>query len=251
MKITIITVCYNRESTIRDAIESVLAQDYDDIEYIIIDGLSKDKTMDIVNEYRGRVTHIISEMDRGMYEAINKGIRMATGDYIGLVHSDDMLISPHTISHIAQRLTETGADLLYADGIYVDRNDLNKVKRVWRGGNFTRRKLSFGWLPLHTTVYMRKDIILKCGLYDERYEISADTKFLIKCLCHKDIHITYLPETVIRMRMGGLSTTWAHISHVWAEDILLYRQFGFKHPYILKFLKMAWKIPQYISALFY
>ena len=176
---------------------------------------------------------------------------MATGDYIGLVHSDDMLISPHTISHIAQRLTETGADLLYADGIYVDRNDLNKVKRVWRGGNFTRRKLSFGWLPLHTTVYMRKDIILKCGLYDERYEISADTKFLIKCLCHKDIHITYLPETVIRMRMGGLSTTWAHISHVWAEDILLYRQFGFKHPYILKFLKMAWKIPQYISALFY
>ena len=250
MKITIITVCYNRQDTIHDAIESVIAQDYDDIEYIIIDGASKDGTMNIVNEYKDKVTHIVSEMDRGMYEAINKGIRMATGEYIGLVHSDDMLISPHTISHIAQRLKETNADLLYADGIYVDRNNLNKVKRVWKGGKFSRKKLGWGWLPLHTTVYMRKDIIMKYGLYDERYEISADTKFLIKYLCLQDIKVTYLPETVIRMRMGGLSTTWAHISHVWAEDVLLYRQYGFKHPVLLKLLKMAWKVPQYVSAIF-
>lgn len=250
MKITIITVCYNREDTIRDAIESVISQDYDDIEYIIIDGASKDRTMDIVNEYRGKVTHIISEIDRGMYEAINKGIHMATGDYIGLVHSDDMLVAPDTISHIAKQLEETNADMLYADGIYVDRNNLSKVKRVWKGGKFSRCKLGWGWLPLHTTVYMRKDFIMQNGLYDERYEISADTKFLIKCLCHKDIKVTYLPETVILMRMGGLSTTWAHMSHVWAEDILLYRQYGFKHPILLKLLKMAWKVPQYISAFF-
>lgn len=250
MKFTIITVCYNREDTIRDAIESVIAQDYDDIEYIIIDGLSKDGTMNIVNEYKDKVTKIVSEMDRGMYEAINKGIRMATGEYIGLVHSDDRLMSPHTISHIAKRLEETDADFLYADGIYVDRTDTKRVKRIWKGGTYSRNKINWGWLPLHTTVYMRKDKIMKYGLYDERYEISADTKFLIKCLYHNDLKVTYLPETVVVMRMGGLSTTGAHISHVWAEDIHLYKQYGFKHPHLLKLLKMAWKVPQYISAFF-
>lgn len=250
MKISIITVCYNRENTIRDAIESVISQDYDDIEYIIIDGASKDGTMNIVNEYKDKVTSIISEIDRGMYEAINKGIKMATGEYIGLVHSDDRLMSSHTISHIVKKLKETQADLLYADGIYVDRNNTNKIKRIWTGGKYSRNKINWGWLPLHTTVYMRKDKIMKYGLYDERYEISADTKFLIKCLYHNDLKVTYLPETVIVMRMGGLSTTWAHMSHVWAEDIFLYKQFGFKHPYILKMLKMAWKVPQYISAWF-
>ncbi len=249
MKISIITVCYNREQTIRDAIESVLAQDYDDIEYIVIDGASKDNTLSIINEYKERITKIVSEMDRGMYEAINKGIRMATGEYIGFVHSDDMLISPTTISHIANRLKESNADLLYADGMYVDRNNTEKVKRIWKGGSFSRNKIKWGWLPLHTTVYMRKDAIMKCGLYDERYEISADTKFLIKCLYKTNISVTYLNEYVVKMRMGGLSTTGAHMSHVWAEDVLLYRQYGFKYPVLLKLMKMAWKVPQFLRAM--
>ena len=250
MRVSIITVCYNREDTIRDAIESVLAQNYDDIEYIIVDGSSKDNTMNIVNEYRGRVTKIISEMDRGMYEAINKGIRMATGDVIGLVHSDDILVSPDTISHIANRMKETGADLLYADGVYVKRDNTNKICRNWVGGEFSRNKIKWGWLPLHTTVYIRKETMMRYGLYDERFEISADTKLLIKYLFNPDIKVTYLHEYVIKMRMGGLSTTGAHMSHVWAEDVLLYKQYGFKYPKMLKVMKICWKIPQYISARF-
>ncbi len=250
MKVSLITVCYNREKTVRDAIESVLAQDYDDIEYIIIDGASKDSTMNIVNEYKDRVSTIVSEIDRGMYEAINKGIRMATGDIIGLVHSDDMLISNNTISHVVKQFKKTNADLLYADGIYVDRNNTNIIRRNWVGGEFSRKKIKWGWLPLHTTVFVRRDTMMRYGLYDERYEISADTKLLIKYLYNDDIKVTYLHEYVIKMRMGGLSTTGAHMSHVWAEDILLYRQYGFKHPKLLKLMKIAWKIPQYISAKF-
>lgn len=250
MRVSIITVCYNREDTIRDAIESVLSQNYKDIEYIIIDGASKDRTMSIVNEYRDRISKIVSEMDRGMYEAINKGIRLATGDIIGMVHSDDVLISPDTISHIVKRFEETNADLLYADGIYVDRKNTNKILRNWVGGDFSRKKIKWGWLPLHTTVYMKKSILLQYGLYDERFEISADTKLLIKYLYNENVKVTYLHEYVTKMRMGGLSTTGAHMSHVWAEDILLYRQYGFKHPKLLKIMKIAWKIPQYISARF-
>lgn len=250
MKVSIITVCYNREKTIRDAIESVLAQDYNDIEYIIVDGASKDGTMNVVNEYKDRVSKIVSEIDRGMYEAINKGIKMATGDVIGLVHSDDMLISNHVISDVVRQMETSGADMLYGNGIYVDINNIHKIKRIWRGGKFNRKMIKWGWLPLHTTVYIKRDVMMRYGLYDERYEISADTKLLMKYLYNSDIKVTYLNEFLIKMRMGGLSTTGAHMSHVWAEDVLLFRQFGFKYPKLLKILKMMWKVPQYIEGRF-
>ena len=126
MKVSIITSCYNRVKTIRGAIESVLSQDYKDIEYIIVDGVSEDGTMDIVNEYRNQITRIISEPDRGMYEAINKGIRMAQGDVIGLMHSDDFFYDNHVVSRIVEKMKETGADFLYGNGLFVDSEDTEK-----------------------------------------------------------------------------------------------------------------------------
>ena len=131
MKVTIITSCYNRVKTIRGCIESVLAQDYPDIEYIVVDGASTDGSMDVINEYKDRIAKIISEPDHGMYEAINKGLRAATGDIVGLVHSDDFLFSNQTVSNIVKRFEETHADFLYGDGLFVDAVNTQKVVRNW------------------------------------------------------------------------------------------------------------------------
>jgi len=246
-KISIITTCYNRASTIRGAIESVLVQDYANIEYIIVDGASTDGSLDIINEYKNRVATIISEPDSGMYEAINKGIRAATGDLIGVVHSDDFLYDTHVISDIANAYENSHADFIYGDGIYVDFTNTNKVIRNWIGGKYRRWKVKAGWLPLHPTCYISKKLYDSDGFYDEQYKIAADTDLLVRFLLKKDIKIDYLKRYIIRMRMGGLSTDSKRRKQMWQEDIAVYSSHGF-WALPLKLMKMGWKIPQFISA---
>ena len=202
MRVTIITSCYNREHTIRGCIESVLAQDYPDIEYIVVDGASTDGSLKIINEYKERIAKIISEPDHGMYEAINKGIRAATGDVIGLVHSDDFLYSPQTISHIVKPFEETHADFVYGDGLFVNREDTDRVVRNWVGGEYRLWKVRHGWLPLHPTCYIKRGVIEKKGLYNESYKIAADSDFLFRYLLGGELSVTYLHEYIVRMRMG-------------------------------------------------
>ena len=239
MKVSIITSCYNREATIRGAIESVLSQDYPNIEYIIIDGASKDNSLNIINEYKDRITTIISEPDHGMYEAINKGIRLATGDIIGLVHSDDFLFSPQTISHIVNKLNETKADFLYGDGLFVNAENTDKVVRNWIGGNYRQWKVKHGWLPLHPTCYIRKETMQSRGLYNESYKIAADSDLLFRYLQGGDLTVTYLKEYIIKMRMGGLSTDKVRRKQMWNEDIRMYSSHGM-NPTITKIEKMLW-----------
>lgn len=247
MKVSIITSCYNREETIRGAIESVLSQDYPDIEYIIIDGASKDNSLSVINEFKDKITTIVSEPDHGMYEAINKGIRMATGDIIGLVHSDDFLFATDTISHIVNEFQKTGADFIYGDGMFVDYNNTEKVVRNWISGNYRLWKVKHGWLPLHPTCYIRRDTMLKRGLYNETYKIAADSDLLFRYLVNGDLTVSYLKEYIIRMRMGGLSTDSARRKQMWKEDVRMYQSHGIS-PVITKVEKMLWKVPQYIKA---
>lgn len=247
MKVSIITSCYNREATIRGAIESVLSQDYPNIEYIIIDGASNDNSLSIINEYKDRITQIVSEPDHGMYEAINKGIRMATGDIIGLVHSDDFLYSPHTISHIVEKMNETKADFLYGDGLFVNAEKTDKVVRNWIGGNYRLWKVKHGWLPLHPTCYIRREVMLKRGFYNETYKIAADSDLLFRYLLGGDLTVTYLKEYIIKMRMGGLSTDKNRRKQMWHEDIQMYNSHGMS-PTLTKIEKMLWKVPQFIKA---
>lgn len=252
MKISIITSCYNREATIRDAIKSVLGQEYPDIEYIIVDGASTDGSVEAIREaiagHEERVK-FISEPDRGMYEAINKGVRLATGDYIGLVHSDDFLYSAQTVSNIVRQLEKTNADFLYGDGLFVNAENTDKVVRNWIGGQYRLWKVRHGWLPLHPTCYIRRDVMLKRGLYNETYRIAADSDFLFRYLLGGDLTVTYMPEYIIRMRMGGLSTDSARRKEMWKEDIRMYNSHGM-NPTITKIEKMLWKVPQYVGALF-
>lgn len=247
MKVSIITSCFNREATIAQAIESVLGQDYPDIEYIVVDGASTDHTLEVVNRYKDRIAKIISEPDKGMYEGINKGIRAATGEIIGLIHSDDFLFAPNTISHIVREFEKTHADFIYGNGLYVDFNDTSKVIRNWIGGSYSKWKVHHGWLPLHPTCYIRRECFEKYGLYDESYKIAADSDFLVRYLYEANLKVAYLNEYIVRMRMGGLSTDSKRRKQMWDEDIRMYKSHGFA-PIPTKLMKMAWKVPQFISA---
>lgn len=254
MKISIITSCYNRASTLEGAIKSVFAQSYSDIEYIIVDGSSNDSSQKIIEELirvapKNISIRYISEPDHGMYEAINKGIRMATGDYIGLVHSDDFLYSPHTISDIVKQLEDTHADFLYGDGLFVNPENTDKVVRKWIGGSYRLWKVRHGWLPLHPTCYIRKEVMERRGLYNESYKIAADSDLLFRYLLGGDITVTYLPEYIVRMRMGGLSTDSAKRKQMWKEDIRMYHSHGMNAT-ITKIENMLWKVPQFIKAKF-
>ena len=264
MKVTIITACYNRKGTIGGAIHSVLEQDYPDIEYLIVDGASTDGSVEYIRELlqheategktelirrHARETRFISEPDHGMYEALNKGMRRATGDVIGLVHSDDTLISNQIVSEYVNCFDLTAADLVYGDGEFVDEKDPKKVMRLWVSGKFRRWKVRFGWLPLHPTVYIRRAALNPEVLYDEQYRMAADTKFLIYYLHEYPLRICYLPQNVIRMRMGGLSTNPKHRRRMFLEDVKIYRDYGFSHPNLIKLMKMSWKVPQFINAI--
>ena len=249
LKVSIITTCFNREGTIRGAIESVLVQDYPNIEYIVIDGASKDGSMAVINDYKDKITKIISEPDHGMYEAINKGIRLATGDIIGLVHSDDFLYDSLVISDIVKRFKETNADFLYGDGIYVDVDNINKPVRNWIGGPYRRWKVGLGWLPLHPTCYIRRSIMLQEGLYDESYKIAADSDLLFRYLFLTKLKVTYFKRRIIKMRMGGLSTNKEKRMLMWDEDVRMYKSHG-RAGVTSKVLKILWKVPQYVEAKF-
>ncbi len=232
MKFSIITSCYNRFSTLDGAIKSVLSQDYPEIEYIIVDGASKDGSVDIIKryaaiseteEFKQKHPHFsfryISESDHGMYEALNKGVRMATGDVIGLVHSDDFLFDSHVLSDIASEFARTGADVVYGDGLFVDEKNTDKPVRNWISGSYSKLKIKFGWLPLHPTCYIRRETMEKIGLYDEKYKIAADTDFLVRALYEHNLRVAYLKRYIIRMRMGGLSTDNSKRKAMWKEDI--------------------------------
>lgn len=249
MKVSIITTCYNREATIRDAIESVLMQDYPEIEYIVVDGASKDASLTIINQYRGRISTILSEPDRGMYEAINKGLRLATGDIVGLMHSDDFFYERNTVSQLVAQLEGQHADILYGNGIFVDAADTTRVVRNWISGNYNKRSMRNGWLPLHPTCYIRRGCLAKMGLYDESFKIAADSDFLLRYLYEGNFRITYFPRYVVRMLMGGLSTDPKKMVEKWNEDMRLYRKHGF-NPYWALVCKIASKVPQFIAAKF-
>ena len=251
MKVSIITSCYNRERTIADAIRSVLGQDYPDIEYIIVDGASKDNSLvcikDAVCQFPNREIIVVSEPDHGMYEAINKGIRRATGDIIGLVHSDDFLYDNHTVSSIVNCFKQTGADFVYGDGLFVSQEDTDHVVRKWISGKFSKGKVRMGWLPLHPTCYIRREVMRNEGLYDESYKIAADSDLLVRYLYEANLKVAYLNQYIVRMRMGGLSTDKKRRKQVWEEDVRMYRSHGFLgRP--SKVMKMLWKVPQFIKA---
>jgi glycosyltransferase involved in cell wall biosynthesis len=206
-KVSIITVCFNSAKTIRDTIESVLSQDYPNIEYIIIDGGSSDKTVAIVEEYADRIAAIVSERDRGIYDAMNKGVALASGDIVGMLNSDDIYINEHAVSELMKTMQDANADSVFADLVIVDPLDQGKVLRYYDSSYFTPSKFRFGWMPAHPTFFVKKSLYDKVGPYSLDYKISADYEMLIRLLWVEKATYAYLPKPVVKMRHGGASTS--------------------------------------------
>ncbi len=205
MKITLITVVYNAEKHLQDCIESVLGQNYPDIEYIVVDGNSTDGTYEIAKKYKDRLAVLISEPDRGMYDALNKGIALATGEVIGILNADDMLADVNVISEVAAVFLRQHVDALYGDLNYVAQEDTAKIQRKWRSAPSKPRDLAFGWMPAHPTLYVKAAIFNKFGAYKLDYGSAADYELMLRYLYQHRISTAYLPKLMVSMRNGGMS----------------------------------------------
>lgn len=205
MKISIITVCYNSAATIRDTIESVLAQTHPDIEYIIVDGASTDVTLTIIHDYDTRIAKIISEPDQGLYDAINKGIKVSTGEIIGLMHSDDVYSNKNILSIVAAEFNVDSIEAVYGDLTYITKAPPPRTIRYWKSGQFSLNKLKHGWMPPHPTLYLRRHVFQKNGYYDTNYRISADYDAILRWFGGAQIRSSYIPEVLVKMRVGGES----------------------------------------------
>jgi len=227
MKISIITVTYNCVSTIKQTIESVLGQTYQDIEYLIVDGGSTDGTVDIIRSFDQSFLNYISEPDQGIYDALNKGIKMATGDVVGFMHADDVFAGKDIIQLIAEVFQTYNPDSCYGDLIYVNKKNTEKVVRVWKPGKYNAEKMKIGWMPPHPTFYLKREIYEKFGGFNLDYKISSDYDLLLRFLNQEQISTFYLPVLMVKMRIGGTSNrSLGNIIKKTTEDIRAMRSNG-------------------------
>ncbi|MBZ9728627.1 glycosyltransferase [Salegentibacter sp. JZCK2] len=245
MKVSIITIVYNRAHCIAHCIESVLSQTYKDIEHVIVDGASTDGTSEIIETYRKKLGFYISEKDEGMYYALNKGIKHATGDIIGILNSDDFFYQSDTVCKIVNGFLVSGADLVYAKGLYVDKENPSKIRRIYSSGPFKKRNLGSGWIPLHTTIFVRREIFYRYGVYNSRYRIASDYEISLRWFQNDDIKKMFLDEWVVKMRMGGLSTSAKLQIKKSREDLSIIKHNHLNGLFTLG-CKIGRKIPQYI-----
>ncbi|MGL5964208.1 MAG: glycosyltransferase family 2 protein [Fusobacteriaceae bacterium] len=209
MKVSIITASYNSDKYIEDTIKSVLSQTYKDIEYIIIDGGSKDKTIDIIKKYEAQFNgklKWVSEKDKGIYDAMNKGINLSTGDIVGLINSDDYLADENVIKKIVQKISEEKADLIYGDLDFIKENEKNTIVRKWKSGIYKKGIFKRGWHPAHPTLYLTKDFYKKIGNFSLDYKIAADFDLMLRMFEKNNPKVAYLEEVMVKMRVGGVST---------------------------------------------
>lgn len=204
MKISIITVSYNSAATIADTMCSVARQSHPDIEHIVVDGGSNDDTLKIVKEAGSRTARILSEPDDGIYDAMNKGLLLATGEFVGFLNADDMLAAPDTVGKVAAAAS-AHADVVYGDLVYVNKDRPTEVVRYWNSGAFSADRMRYGWMPPHPTLYVRRSLQKVLGAFDLRLSIAADYDFMLRCLSKPDIRVAYLPEVLVHMRTGGAS----------------------------------------------
>lgn len=246
MKVSVITATWNSADTLRDTLESVLAQTYPDIEHIVVDGESTDGTMDLVREYEvryeGRLRYV-SEPDKGIYDAMNKGILMASGEIVGILNSDDFYTSPDTIERLVNELESSGVDAVYGDVHFVDDKDLNKCVRYYSSAGFRRWKMRFGFMPAHPSFYCRKEVYERLGLFSTSYKVAADFENLIRLIYVGKISIKYVSKDCVTMRIGGASTSGlASHRQILADHVRAYRENRVRSNVLLDSLRYLYKI---------
>lgn len=249
MKISVITVVYNGAKTIGDAIDSILGQTHKDIEYIVIDGASKDNTMDIVRSYGNRISKVVSEPDKGIYDAMNKGIRLATGGVVAILNSDDMYADTTVLERVAQKF-EKDSELgcTYGDLDYVAQNDTSKVVRAWRSREYRPGLFKKGWMPAHPTLFVRKGVYDKYGSFIVKLGISADYEIMLRLLEKERVKSAYIPHVMVKMRTGGHSNrSLKQIIKGNLEVLKSWKINGMRVPYSIFFKKPLSKLKQFVA----
>jgi glycosyltransferase len=246
VKVTLITATYNSAATIRDTLDCIAAQDYPDIEHLIIDGVSKDATLAIVAEYP-HVARVICEPDKGLYDAMNKGVQAASGEVIGILNSDDFYPHPQVISRVVALMEKTGADALYADLDYVDAENTDAIVRSWKSQPYHQRLFQQGWMPPHPTFFVRKGVYEQYGGFNTQLRFAADYELMLRFLLRHGVSVCYLPEVVTKMRMGGLSNAaWKNRLKANREDREAWRLNGLQPRWYTIVLKPLRKIGQFL-----
>ncbi len=245
MKVSIVTVSYNSSKTIKDTIFSVNSQTHPSIEHIFIDGASTDDTLEIIKTTSHRQNIIVSEKDSGIYNAMNKGISNSSGDIIGFLHSDDIFHSKEVISDLVNKIQDENLDGVYGDLQYVDKVNPNKIIRSWKSCQFKQNLLRKGWMPAHPTLFLKREIYLKHGVFNTSFKISADYDFILRIFKDQNLKSGYLPKIVTKMRVGGASNrSLKNIFKKTKEDYCVIRLNKIGNLMTL-FLKNASKIKQF------
>lgn len=250
MKVSIITVAYNSAATIVDTLVSVRAQTHADIEHIVVDGGSTDDTVALVRAHARPSTVLVSEPDNGIYDAMNKGLRLATGELIGCLNADDVFAGAQVVADVAALAQRDDAQAVYGDLVYVRQDRLEQVVRYWRSGAFQPSRLSFGWMPPHPTLYFRRSLLSTVGEYDTSFRIAADYDYMLRLLRQPGLRVAYLPRVLVKMRLGGVSNrSLRSVLLKSREDLRALRQndAGGLLTLVCKNLR---KIPQFIGVRF-
>jgi glycosyltransferase involved in cell wall biosynthesis len=221
LKISVITVCFNAQNTIGHTLRSVRDQTHDSIEYIIIDGCSTDGTLKVVESEGKHVAMIVSEKDNGIYDAMNKGIALATGDIIGFINADDFYASTDVLASVASAFESSGADCCYGDLCYVQQGDVSKTVRYWRSAPFKADMFSRGWCPPHPTFFVRREVYARLGGFDLSFKIAADFELMARYLEGAHISSHYIPKVLVKMRLGG--TTNRSLSNILKQNLEIRR----------------------------
>lgn len=247
MKISIITVVFNGEKTIARAIESVISQGDVQIEYIVIDGESTDRTLEMILPYRQFITHFVSEKDAGIYDAMNKGLGMATGEVIGILNADDFYANPYVLSRIMGQFNGSSVDAVFGDLAYFRAANPEKIVRTYRSKGLDKKSLSRGIMPAHPTLFLRNSIYKKFGFFDPSFRIAGDFEFITRIFRDGKINFRYLPETMVKMQLGGASTSGL-ISNLilLRENLRACRKNGIKTNYLMLISRYPGKLLEYL-----
>lgn len=250
MKVSIITVCLNSAKYLQDCLDSVRNQTHDNLEYIVVDGRSTDGSLKIINANKDLIDHFISEPDRGMYDAINKGIKMATGDIVGILNSDDMLASPDAIKRIVSCFKNKKTDTVYGDLVYTHPENTDTIMRFWKGKPYKRSHFNLGWMPAHPTFYIKRELISKYGLYENHFYTAADYEFMARYLYKHKCTATYLDEIIVKMRTGGMSNgNLKRRLRANRRDYLAMKKNNIPFSFLISIVKPLSKLHQYKTSL--
>ncbi|TCC92237.1 glycosyltransferase [Pedobacter frigiditerrae] len=249
MKVSLITVVYNAEKYIKDCVESIISQTYPNIEYIVIDGASTDGTLPIIDSYRNRITHFVSEKDKGIYDAINKGISISTGEIIGVLNADDMLTSAEVIAKIVKCFESLRPDAVYGNLNYVDAENTGKISRKWLSKQFEKKDIEMGWMPAHPTFYAKRELFEKYGGYSLDFGTAADYELMIRFLYRYQINAKFLDQLIVNMRVGGVSNNSFKQRYLALKnDYKAIKENKISLPLITLLFKKLSKIPQYLRS---